>query len=64
VAAIDYDALRNRVGRGSVGVRAALDERQNIVLTATTATLREWLGRGSRGAPFATPLVFRRSQDG
>jgi hypothetical protein len=55
---IDYDwALRSIDEKGLAGLPAMLDERQNVVITATGKAFREWMRSqiesGSLGAPIA-----------
>ena len=61
VAGLDYEALRRdaaaerHVGGGS----SALDQRHNVLLTASTPELRQWLRAGAARV-FGAPVVFER----
>lgn len=62
VAAIDYDAALRALPKG-IGIAAALDERKNVVLTAGTVTLRQWITRRGAGAPvFTAGSTLKRVQ--
>jgi hypothetical protein len=39
----DYAAVLERAGRGKLGVEAASDVKQNVLITASPAKLRTWL---------------------
>lgn len=58
--AVDYDQLRARVKSGQLPPGfATFDERQNVVLTAPTAALRDWF-RGRTDKDFDAPATFER----
>lgn len=59
VSALDYDRARSRLAEAHGDLRAALDERQNVVLTGSTRALRQWLRtRGEKD--FTGPATFER----
>jgi hypothetical protein len=59
-----FDRLRRRSGiPGTPRLDAALDQKENALLVAPTAALREWLRRQPADGPmFAAPAVFTRKQ--
>jgi hypothetical protein len=61
VSSIDYDRLRASIkaGRAATLAGAAFDQRQNIVLTASSAALRDWL-RARTDEDFDAPTSFER----
>lgn len=63
VAPLDYDRLVNdvRAGRAAAGARAALDQKQNVILTGSTRELRAWL-RPKADALVSAPAVFERAR--
>jgi hypothetical protein len=44
VRALDYDEVAKRLVAGTLGITAATDLKQNVVITAETPALRKWLG--------------------
>jgi hypothetical protein len=64
VAPIDYEAARHALPK-ALGIPAALDGRQNIVVTAATAEMRRWLATRAPGdALFGAGSTLRRVQAG
>jgi hypothetical protein len=64
VSTIDYEIARKGLPKG-FGIAAAIDERQNVVVTAGTSDLRAWLARpGGNGVVFGAASTLRRVQAG
>jgi hypothetical protein len=62
VSALDYDRLRATVKAGGrVSPTTAFDQRQNVVLTGTTASIRQWL-RTATEEDFSAPAMFERAR--
>ena len=60
VSAIDYDRARAALKTGGLaGVASAPDQRQNVVLTAATPALRDWL-RARSAADFGAAARFEK----
>lgn len=60
VWALDYDALRAELKSGRLSPRlATFDQRQNVVLTGSTAAMRDWL-RARTAKDFDAPATFER----
>jgi hypothetical protein len=60
VEALDYESLASPTQR-RLAPGAIFDERDNILLTGDTASLRRWLTRtGRRPGVYAAPVVFTR----
>lgn len=59
VSPLDYDALSDALKRESRPTIAALDQRQNVVLTGSTRELRDWL-RARTDKEFDDPATFER----
>lgn len=60
VSALDYDGLRAAIKRGQLSVGlATFDQRQNVVLTSSTTSLRAWL-RSLADKDFDAPATFER----
>lgn len=61
VAALDYEALRGdaAAGRRPGGAAAVLDQRHNVLLTASSRELRDWL-RTHGPQAFGAATVFER----
>jgi hypothetical protein len=63
-SAMDYEAARRAVPR-PFGIQAVMDERQNVVLTASTADLRRVVSAQTPGTEmFAAATTLRRVQAG
>ena len=61
LAGLNYDTLFERVRAGPAGLPASLDERKNVVITASTAELRRWLGTHiAEEDLFAAPVTLHR----
>jgi hypothetical protein len=61
-AAMDYEAARLAIPR-PFGIPAVLDDRQNVVITSSTAELRQMLsGHAQATAVFAAASTLRRVQ--
>lgn len=60
VSGLDYDRARAALKKGGLpGAASAMDQRQNVVLTGSTAELRDWL-RGRPAADFTEPARFEK----
>ncbi len=59
VSALDYDRLRAHLKTARRQSFATFDQRQNIVLTGTTAAVRNWL-RVLTDKGFSAPATFER----
>jgi hypothetical protein len=59
VSGLDYDRLREQVKAGRQPAFATTDQRQNVVLTGSTAALRAWL-RARDEKDFTAPATFER----
>ena len=60
VSALDYDGLRAAIKRGQFPAGlATFDQRQNVVLTSSTTSLRAWL-RSLADKDFDAPATFER----
>jgi len=65
VAPIDYEAARDALPKKAFGIPAVMDDRQNVVITASTPEVRRWLQRTGPGeAPFGAASTLRRVQAG
>jgi hypothetical protein len=61
VQALDYDRFATAAKQGGlVGLPATLDQKQNVVITASTSALRQWLKQPGLGAWFGAGAVFTR----
>jgi len=64
VSPIDYEAARHALPK-KLGIPAAMDERQNVVITASTPEIRRWLERkGAGDGTFGAGTMLRRVQPG
>jgi len=62
VAALDYDWLSSRPQRPLLPAHA-FDERENLIITSSTAQLRRWLQRNvARQQLFSPPMTFVRTR--
>jgi hypothetical protein len=62
VSGIDYDWFTRAMARKALGrLSAAVDDRRNAVITATTIELRRWLAQAPAAA-FAAPATFTRTR--
>lgn len=59
VSALDYDRLRAQLKGGRHAGVATFDQRQNLVLTGSTAELRKWF-RDREDEDFTAPATFER----
>jgi hypothetical protein len=62
VGAFDYDWWMRAAEQGALKkLGCAIDERKNLVLTAPTSALREWIAGSLRtDAAYDDPLMFTR----
>jgi hypothetical protein len=61
VQALDYDRFALAAKQGGLpGLTMTMDQKQNTILTASTAALRKWLKAGAVDAMFGARAVFKR----
>ena len=61
IQALDYDRFALAVKQGGIpGLPMTLDQKQNVILTGSTAALRKWLKAGAVEAMFGARAVFKR----
>jgi hypothetical protein len=61
VSLLDYAWFGRLLQQKSLGLALALDDRRNIVMTASTGEIRRWLTRAPDGA-FSAPMMFSRAR--
>jgi hypothetical protein len=64
VAVLDYDWFTSALkAKKLVGLDAAVDSRQNLLLTSTTEAVRAWLSKNLKTADaFREPITFTRAK--
>ena len=63
LSGLDYDLLEAQLRQGDLGVAAVMDARRNVVITAGTAELRQWIAsRSEENDAFGAPAIFKRKE--
>lgn len=61
LADLNYEQLERQARGGATGLPMAIDARKNVVITASTADLRQWLvSHAADDGLFAAPTILRR----
>lgn len=62
LADLNYELLERQARGGATGLPMAIDARNNVIITASTADLRQWLVlHAADDGVFAAPTILRRT---